>query len=134
LTQSRASAAGPSSAWLICSGTPEGPGLPGVLYRTAGTSGRGSRESSLRLYAVSNRVAWAVQANPSGSNILRTTDGGRTWRRVLSRPNADVQALVPQGPDGAQAVVRVLSAGIWRFIAYRTRSAGNTWHHAALPA
>jgi photosystem II stability/assembly factor-like uncharacterized protein len=93
-----------------------------------------ARESSLRLYAVSNRVAWAVQANPSGSNILRTTDGGRTWRRVLSRPNADVQALVPQGPDGAQAVVRVLSAGIWRFIAYRTRSAGNTWHHAALPA
>lgn len=129
------SAVGPRSLWLICSGTPEGPGLPGVLYRTTNgghTWMRIARENSLSVYPVSNRVAWAVQSMPL-SRVLRTTDGGRTWHAVLTRQNADVQSLAPQGLDGAQVVVRVFSANGVRFVAYRTRSGGRTWHHAALP-
>ena len=91
-----------------------------------------ARENSLDVYAVSNRVAWAVQSYPSGSIIVRTVDGGRTWHTVLSRANTDAEAFVPQGPDGAQAVARVFSANGVHFVAYRTRDAGKTWQRAAL--
>ena len=84
------------------------------------------------LYAVSNRVAWAVQGGPSASIIVRTVDGGRTWHRVLSRANTGAEAFVPQGPDGAQALARVFSANGVHFVAYRTRDAGQSWRRAAL--
>jgi photosystem II stability/assembly factor-like uncharacterized protein len=103
------SAAGPASLWLICEGTPGAGSVPGVVYRTvtgARTWTRIARESSLGLYAVGNRVAWAVQSNPSDSIVVRTTDGGHTWHTLLSRANTDVEAFTPQGPDGAQAVTR----------------------------
>jgi photosystem II stability/assembly factor-like uncharacterized protein len=131
------SAAGPASLWLICEGTPEAGSVPGVVYRTvdgACTWAPIARENSLGVYAVSNRVAWAVQGNASGSIVVRTTDGGRTWHTVLSRANTDVEAFTPQGPDGAQAIARVFSANGWRFVAYRTRDAGKTWQRAPLPA
>ena len=129
------SAAGPGSLWLICYARSEGASVPGVLYRTADgghTWMRIARENSLRVYAVGNLVAWAVQSTPSGSGILRTTDGGRAWHTVLTPKNTDVQAFAPQGPDGAQAVGSIFSASGWRFVAYRTRSAGKTWHRVVL--
>jgi len=130
------SAAGPASLWLICEGTPQAGSFPGVIYRTVDggrTWTRIARENSLGVYAVSNRVAWAVQSDPSGSIIVRTIDGGRTWPTVLSRANTAVEAFMPQGPDGAHAVARVFSANGWRFVAYGTRDAGNTWQRTALP-
>ena len=65
--------------------------------------------------------------------LYRTADGGHTWHTVLTPKNTDVQAFAPQGPDGAQAVGGIFSAGGWRFVAYRTRSAGKTWYHVVLP-
>jgi photosystem II stability/assembly factor-like uncharacterized protein len=129
------SAAGPGSLWLVCEGTPGTGSTPGAGYRTVNggrTWTRIAREDSLGVHAVSNRVAWAVEGDPSGSIIVRTVDGGHTWHTVLSRANTDVEAFVPQGPDGAQAVARVLSATGVRFVACRTRDAGKTWQHTAL--
>lgn len=134
---SQLSAAGPNSLWLVCQGTPGAGSVPGVLYRTvdgARTWTQIARENSLGVHAVSNRVAWAVQSDPSGSIIVRTTDGGRTWHTALARANTDVEAFVPQGPDGARAVARIFSANGWRFAAYRTRNAGKTWQRTALTA
>ena len=136
------SAAGPASLWLVSLGANEGPSLYGVLYRStdgARTWTRVGRENALIVYAVSSRVAWAVQNapvrnNPDGGNILRTTDGGRTWHTVLSRVNTDVEAFVAQGADGAQAIAGVFTRDGERFVAFSTRNAGATWHHATLPA
>lgn len=131
------SATGPGSLWLVCEGTPQSQFTPGVIYRTVNggrTWTRMAGELSLGVYAVNNRVAWAVQDDPSV--IVRTTDGGRTWHTVLTRANtiADVEAFAPQGPDGAQAVALVVSASGERFVAYSTRDAGQTWQATALPA
>lgn len=129
-------AAGPGSLWLVCEGTPGMGSTPGVVYRTvdgARSWARIARENSLGVYAVSDRVAWAVQSNASGSIIVRTTNGGRTWHAVLSRKSTDVEAFAPQGPNGAQAVARVFSANGVHFVAYRTRDAGKTWQRTALP-
>ena len=136
------SAAGPGSLWLVSYGTGEGPSLAGTLYRStdgARTWTRIGHENALIVYAVSSRVAWAVQnipvrGNPDGANILRTTDGGRTWHTVLSRVNTDVEAFVAQGPDGAQAIAAVSARNGERFVAFSTRNAGMTWHHTTLPA
>jgi photosystem II stability/assembly factor-like uncharacterized protein len=129
------SAAGLGSLWLICQGTPRAGSFPGVIYRTV-NGGRAwtriARENTLDVYAVSNRVAWAVQGGPSASIIVRTVDGGRTWHSVLSRANTSAEAFVPEGSDGAQAVARVFSANGVRFVAYRTRDAGQSWRRAAL--
>jgi photosystem II stability/assembly factor-like uncharacterized protein len=90
-----------------------------------------ARENSLDVHAVS--TAWRGRGNDaSDSIIVRTTDAGRTWHTVLSCPNTDVTAFVPQGPDGAQAVARLLSAHGERFIVYRTRYAGKIWQGTAL--
>jgi photosystem II stability/assembly factor-like uncharacterized protein len=129
------SAAGPGSLWLVCEGTPGAGSMPGVVYRTvdgARTWTRIAGENSLSVRAVSSQVAWAVQASASGSIVVRTADGGRTWHTVLSRADTDVEAFMPQGPDGAQAVARVFSASGMRFVAYRTRDAGKTWQRTAL--
>lgn len=133
------SAAGPGSLWLVCGGTPQSQFTPGVIYQTV-DGGRSwtqmAGELSLGVYAVTNRVVWAVEDDPSESVIVRTTDGGRTWHTVLSRGNTGtiVEAFVPQGPDGAQAVACIFSASGERFVAYRTRDAGQTWQATALPA
>jgi photosystem II stability/assembly factor-like uncharacterized protein len=130
------SPAGPASLWLICEGTPQAGSFPGVIYRTMDGARAWTRvagENSLGVYAVSNRVAWAVKSDPSGSIVVRTTDGGRTWHTVLSRANTDVEAFIPQGPNGAQAVARAFSTHGVRFVAYRTRDAGKTWQRTALP-
>jgi photosystem II stability/assembly factor-like uncharacterized protein len=134
------SAAGQRSLWLISYGNAIGPALSGVLYRSTDsgrTWARIGRENGLIVYAVSSRVAWAVQNtqlpnNPA--NILRTTDGGHTWHTVLTRVNTDVEAFVAQGPDGAQAIAAVFTRDGSRFVAFSTRNAGTTWHHATLPA
>ena len=68
------------------------------------------------------------------ANILRTTDGGRTWHTVLTRVNTDVEAFVAQGPDGARAIAAVFTREGERFVAFGTRNAGATWHHTTLPA
>jgi photosystem II stability/assembly factor-like uncharacterized protein len=117
-------------------GTPGAGSFPGVVYRTvdgARTWVRVAPENSLGVHAVSNRVAWAVQSDPSSTVVVRTTDGGRTWHSVLSRANTIVEAFTPQGPDGAQAIAWVLRADGLHFLAYRTSDAGKTWQRTPLP-
>ena len=132
------SATGPGSLWLDCELTPEGQIAPSVVYQTVDGARAWTRiawEASLDVYPVSNRVAWAVEGDPSNSIVVRTTDGGRTWRTVLSHAPTVVEfveAFAPEGPDGAQAVAWVGSGDGMRFVAYRTRDAGETWQTTAL--
>jgi photosystem II stability/assembly factor-like uncharacterized protein len=132
---SQLSATGPGSLWLTCAGAPGAGSVPEVLYRT--TDGgrswtRTAEVNSLRVFAVSDNVAWAVESEASDSLLVRTVDGGRTWHSVLRRVNALVEAFAPEGPDSALAIVRVFSAKGVRFVAYRTPDAGTTWQRAAV--
>jgi photosystem II stability/assembly factor-like uncharacterized protein len=43
-----------------------------------------------------------------------------------------VEAFIPQGPDGAQALARASSANGTHFVVYRTRDVGKTWQRTAL--
>lgn len=87
------------------------PQASGVTVRLRGVS------------AVSSEVAWASGAQ---GTVLRTADGGRTWRR-LTVPGADtldfrdVDAL-----DARTAVVLSIGSGEASRI-YRTEDAGVTW-------
>jgi photosystem II stability/assembly factor-like uncharacterized protein len=131
------SAAGSRSLWLVCEGTPGAGSLPGTLYRSADGGRRWNRiavENALQVHAVSDRVAWAIQGSGSGAAVVRTTDGGRTWRTVLSRTDANIEAFAARGPDSTHAVAEVLTSAGIRFVAYQTLDAGQTWQRARLPA
>jgi photosystem II stability/assembly factor-like uncharacterized protein len=98
-----------------------------------------------------NRVFVAVLGHPYGPNVergvLRTTDGGRTWQKVLYK-NANVGAVdVAFDPDNSQIVYAALWAARrppWSvggpLLApgsglYKSTDGGNTWHqlHGGLP-
>jgi len=91
---------------------------PAGVAAAAGASLRGVR-------AVSARVAWA---SGSAGTVLRTTDGGRSWRR-LPVPDADsldfrsvwafdsLTAVVASAGEAAEGQARI----------YRTADGGRTW-------
>jgi photosystem II stability/assembly factor-like uncharacterized protein len=131
------SAVGARSLWLVCEGTPGAGTVPGAIYRTtdgARTWTRAGDGYSLEVYAVNDRLAWAVEGDASTSLVVRTTDGGRTWHTLLRRPDTYVQAFTAEGPDAAQAITPVFGANGLRFVVYRTTDAGRTWQRTALPA
>jgi photosystem II stability/assembly factor-like uncharacterized protein len=73
--------------------------------------------------AVNDRVAWASGAN---GTIVRTTDGGRTWRR-LTIPNADkLDFRDIDGLDEKTAYVLSIGPGDASRI-YKTTNGGLTW-------
>jgi photosystem II stability/assembly factor-like uncharacterized protein len=87
------------------------------------TSQHSGVEVSLRgVSAVTERVAWA---SGSGSTVLRTDDGGATWRPLTVTADRldfrDVDAI-----DGRNAYVLSIGTGAASRI-YRTRDGGATW-------
>ncbi|WP_190123552.1 WD40/YVTN/BNR-like repeat-containing protein [Streptomyces inusitatus] len=96
----------------------EGRAGPGWSLKETGTDAR-----FRGLAAVSRSTAWVAG---SRGTVLRTADGGRTWRDV-SPPEArglefrDIEAF-----DGDRAVVLAIGEGEASRV-YRTTDGGNTW-------
>src|SRR5689334_6399040 len=92
-------------------------GAPTSTLQTSGVTAR------LRgVSAVSERVAWA---SGSGSTVLRTADGGATWRKLTVTSDKldfrDIDAV-----DAQTAYVLSIGNGADSRI-YKTRDAGATW-------
>ena len=72
--------------------------------------------------AVSDRVAWA---SGSGSTVLRTEDGGRTWKKILvTSDNVDFRDV--DATDPQTAYVLSIGNGTASRI-YKTTDAGANW-------
>lgn len=83
---------------------------------------------------VGSSTIWAMDASQAGAGIVeRSTDGGRTWRRVLGTA-ADQYAIDSFfAADAAHAwFVRPIAHGVG-FEVYRTSDGGHSWQHSALP-
>src|SRR5256885_10746814 len=73
--------------------------------------------------AVSGHIAWA---SGSGSTVLRTDDGGATWKKITVTPDAldfrDIDAI-----DEQTAYVLSIGNGAASRI-YKTVDGGTSWH------
>lgn len=94
---------------------------PAPDWRLVHTAG----DASLRgLDAVSRSVAWA---SGSEGTVLRTTDGGRTWRSVGPRGTAKLQFRDIEAFDADSAVIMAIGATPGAFRFYRTDNGGRSW-------
>jgi photosystem II stability/assembly factor-like uncharacterized protein len=75
------------------------------------------------LAAVSDRVAWA---SGTGGTVLRTVDGGRSWRSVGPPDTADLQFRDIEAFDADHAVVLAIGEGELSRV-YVTGNGGRTW-------
>lgn len=75
------------------------------------------------LSVVSDRVAWA---SGSGGTVLRTVDGGRTWRQVGPPNTADLQFRDIEAFGADRAVILSIGEGEQSRI-YATSDGGRTW-------
>ncbi|GAA1569265.1 oxidoreductase [Actinomadura kijaniata] len=75
------------------------------------------------LAAVDRNVAWAAG---SGGNVLRTVDGGRTWRKVAPPDAAGLEFRDVEAFDADRAVVLAIGEGDASRV-YRTVDGGRTW-------
>ena len=75
------------------------------------------------LSAVSHRVAWA---SGSAGTVLRTVDGGRTWRSVGPAGTADLQFRDIEAFDADHAVILSIGPGESSRV-YLTSDAGASW-------
>ncbi len=97
---------------------PERRHLPGWELKDTGSQAR------LRgLSAVSRDVAWA---SGSGGTVLRTTDGGRSWRDVSPPGTAALEFRDIEALGARSAVILSIGPGEDSRI-YRTDDAGATW-------
>ncbi|TDD63750.1 oxidoreductase [Actinomadura rubrisoli] len=81
-------------------------------------------DSRLRgLAAVGRKVAWAAG---SGGTVLRTTDAGRTWRKVGPADAAGLELRDIEAFDADRAVVLAIGEGDASRV-YRTSDGGRTW-------
>ncbi|MEJ3746821.1 oxidoreductase [Actinomycetes bacterium KLBMP 9797] len=109
--------------------------LPGLLVLTAATGFTGGRPprwepsdtgvtARLRgLSVVSARVAWA---SGSAGTVLRTVDGGRTWRQVGPPGTADLQFRDIEAFSADRAVALSIGEGEASRV-YATSDGGRTW-------
>ncbi len=69
-----------------------------------------------------------TQFKADGKSVLRSTDGGRTWQTVLSRPDsyAHVRAIVPSPRLASDRQVFAL----YEDLLYRSTDGGDTWQVA----
>ena len=86
-------------------------------------SSTGSTARLRGLDAVSRTVVWA---SGSGGTVLRTVDGGRTWRQVGPPGTADLQFRDIDAFDARRAVVLSIGEGDQSRI-YATTDGGATW-------
>jgi hypothetical protein len=78
--------------------------------------------------AVSSTTGWST----NGSEVMRTTDGGRSWRAVFVAPgSATLEALDATSPTRAYATLAVPSAKDTRFFVEGTSDAGRSWQELA---
>ncbi|HEV8556852.1 MAG TPA: oxidoreductase [Actinophytocola sp.] len=99
------------------SAAPEGHGLAWTLSPTGVTAQfRG-------LSAVSRRVAWV---SGSQGTVLRTTDGGKSWRNVSPPDVATLQFRDIQAFDASTAVILSIGTGEDSRV-YRTTDGGAHW-------
>jgi photosystem II stability/assembly factor-like uncharacterized protein len=95
----------------------------GLRHPSWELSTTGTTERLRGLSAVSGRVAWA---SGSGGTVLRTLDGGRTWRAVGPPGVADLQFRDIEAFDARRAVALSIGEGEASRI-YRTSDGGRTW-------
>nr|BFD81562.1 oxidoreductase [Streptomyces sp. Xyl84] len=75
------------------------------------------------LSAVSRRTAWVAG---TGGTVLRTTDGGASWRNVSPAGAADLEFRDIEAFDARRAVVLAIGEGEASRV-YRTEDGGATW-------
>ncbi|MCC5475421.1 WD40/YVTN/BNR-like repeat-containing protein [Streptomyces barringtoniae] len=88
---------------------PKDPGTPQVRFRG--------------LAAVDRRTAWLAG---TGGTVLRTTDGGASWRNVSPPGAADLQFRDVEAFDARRAVVLAIGEGEASRV-YRTEDGGASW-------
>ncbi|MFD8395765.1 WD40/YVTN/BNR-like repeat-containing protein [Streptomyces sp. NPDC059680] len=88
---------------------PKDPGTPKVRFRG--------------LAAVDRRTAWLAG---TGGTVLRTTDGGASWRNVSPPGAADLQFRDVEAFDARRAVVLAIGEGEASRV-YRTEDGGASW-------
>lgn len=76
--------------------------------------------SAADLNSVAILGAGTAVAVGSSGNIIRSTDGGRTWIKIASPVNETLNAIASVGGDGAIAVG-------WRGAIIGTLDGGQTW-------
>ncbi|MFH8223330.1 WD40/YVTN/BNR-like repeat-containing protein [Streptomyces sp. NPDC018057] len=75
------------------------------------------------LSAVSRRTAWVAG---TGGTVLRTTDGGASWRNVSPAGGADLEFRDIEAFDARRAVALAIGEGEASRV-YRTEDGGATW-------
>ncbi|MET9145905.1 oxidoreductase [Streptomyces sp. NPDC004042] len=75
------------------------------------------------LSAVSRRTAWVAG---TGGTVLRTTDGGTSWRNVSPAGGADLEFRDIEAFDARRAVALAIGEGEASRV-YRTEDGGATW-------
>ncbi|WP_246040980.1 WD40/YVTN/BNR-like repeat-containing protein [Streptomyces cadmiisoli] len=78
------------------------------------------------LAAVSRKVAWV---SGTGGTVLRTVDGGASWRNVSPPGTAELQFRDIEAFDARRAVVLAIGEGEASRV-YRTEDGGATWTEA----
>jgi photosystem II stability/assembly factor-like uncharacterized protein len=105
---------------LVTVATAGGFGWPQPSWQLFDT---GSTARLRGLAAVSDRVAWA---SGSGGTVLRTVDGGRSWRQVGPPGTADLQFRDIEAFDAWHAVALAIGPGELSRV-YVTDDGGRTW-------
>ncbi|WP_339156559.1 oxidoreductase [Actinomadura luteofluorescens] len=96
------------------------PGARGPAWRLTPT---GSEARFRGLAAVGRETAWLAG---SGGTVLRTTDGGRTWRDVAPAGARGLEFRDVEAFDARRAVVLAIGEGDASRV-YRTSDGGATW-------
>ncbi|MGI5417323.1 WD40/YVTN/BNR-like repeat-containing protein [Actinomadura luteofluorescens] len=96
------------------------PGARGPAWRLTPT---GSEARFRGLAAVGRETAWLAG---SGGTVLRTTDGGRTWRDVAPAGAEGLEFRDVEAFDARRAVVLAIGEGDASRV-YRTSDGGATW-------
>jgi photosystem II stability/assembly factor-like uncharacterized protein len=85
---------------------------------------RGGSTDLRAIGPVNARVAWA---SGSGGTVLRTTDGGRTWREVGPPGTNALEFRGLEAFDAEHAVIMSVGNGPGTFRTYRTADGGAHW-------
>ena len=77
------------------------------------------------------RTVWSLLAGGPGSGIHKSTDGGRTWRRVTKGlPNGDMGKIgIDVSPADRNVVYATIEAGPGERGFYRSTDRGESWEH-----